>query len=159
MIRPGRPVPAGSLRASEGNGEDEDGPDGAGGGPQGELVGFAMSDRFDAVLEELVLDAFPDGVVDDESVFAAVIEDFLFRHRLGSGARVVERFVAERRDLDEADKALLLGWIDNVQGVFEITEPYGDDGVIAFNHVDELTYRVRSNMGPEGVELLTPGRS
>jgi hypothetical protein len=124
---------------------------------KGELVGFGMSDRFGDVLEEMVLDAFPDGVVDDESVFAAVIEDFLFRHRLESGARVVERFVAERRDLDEADKALLLGWIDNVQGVFEITEPYGDDGVIAFNHVDELTYRVRSNMGPEGVELLTPG--
>lgn len=122
-----------------------------------ELVSFAMSDRFGGVLEELVLDAFPDGFVNDEGVFAAVIEDFLFTHRLPSGSRVVERFVAENRDLDEQDKALLLGWLDNVQGMFEIMEPYGDDGVIAFNHVDELTYRVRSNMGPEGVEALTPG--
>ncbi|TDD74234.1 hypothetical protein E1293_29900 [Actinomadura darangshiensis] len=124
---------------------------------KGELVSFAMSDRFGAVLEGLVLDAFPDGVVDDEGVFAGVIEDFLFNHRLESGSRVVERFVAERRDLDDSDRALLLGWVDNVQGMFEITEPYGTDGVIAFNHVDELTYRVRSNMGAEGVELLTPG--
>ncbi|MCP9963863.1 hypothetical protein LUX57_00575 [Actinomadura madurae] len=120
-------------------------------------MSFAMSDRFGGVLEELILDAFPDGVVNDESLFAAVIEDFLFRHRLPNGSRVVERFVAENRDLDEQDKALLLGWLDNVQGMFEIMEPYGDDGVIAYNHVDELNYRVRSNMGPEGVEALTPG--
>ena len=124
---------------------------------KGELVGFAMSDRFDTVLSDLILDAFPGGVVDDESVFTAVIEDFLFNHRLESGSRVVERFVAERRDLDERDKALLLGWIDNVQGIFEITAPYGADGVVAFNHVDELTYNVRSNMGAEGVEMLAPG--
>ncbi len=122
-----------------------------------ELVDYALSERFDGVLTELVLDAFPGGVVDDESLFAAVVEDFLFNHRLESGSRVVERFVAERRDLDEADKELLLGWLDNVQGIFEITEPYGVDGFLAFNHVDELTYRVRSNMGAEGVEALTPG--
>ncbi|GAA0597851.1 hypothetical protein [Actinomadura livida] len=124
---------------------------------KGELVNFALSERFDGPLSELVLDAFPGGVVNDESALSAVIEDFLFNHRLESGSRVVERFVAERRDLDEADRALLLGWLDNVQGMFEITEPYRDDGVVAFNHVDELTYRVRSNMGAEGVEALTPG--
>ena len=124
---------------------------------KGELVGFATSDRFGGALQQLVLEAFPDGVVNDEGILAAVIEDFLFNHRLPSGSRVAERFVAENRDLDEQDKALVLGWLDNVQGMFEIMEPYGDDGVIAFNHVDELTYRVRSNMGPEGVEALTPG--
>ncbi|NDU75082.1 hypothetical protein GWI34_20985 [Actinomadura sp. DSM 109109] len=43
-----------------------------------ELVGFAMSDRFGDALEELILDAFPDGVVNGESVFADVVEDFLF---------------------------------------------------------------------------------
>ncbi|WP_141576275.1 hypothetical protein [Actinomadura sp. WMMA1423] len=124
---------------------------------KGELVSFAMSDRVSDVLEELILDAFPGGFVHDEGVFAAAIEDFLFTHRLPNGSRVVERFVAEHRDLEEQDKALVLGWLDNVQGMFEIMEPYGDDGIIAYNHVDELTYRVRSNMGPKGVESLTPG--
>ncbi|MFA1550440.1 hypothetical protein [Actinomadura chokoriensis] len=124
---------------------------------KGELVSFALSGRFDGVLDELVMDAFPGGVVNDEGVFAAVIEGFLFSYRLPSGSRVVERFVVDRRDLDERDRALVLGWLDNVQGMFEIIEPYGEDGVVAFNHVDELTYRVRSNMGAEGVEMLTPG--
>lgn len=124
---------------------------------KGELVSFAMSDRFDSALRELVLDAFPGGVVNDESIFTSVIENFLFNHRLAGGDLVVERFVADRRDLPEEDKALLLGWRDNVQGMFEIGQPYGDDGIIAFNHVDELTYRVRSNMGPEGIKLLIPG--
>src|SRR4051794_25522438 len=124
---------------------------------KGELVSFAMSERFGGALAELVLESFPDGVVDDEAMFNAVVESFLFNHRLAGGDLVVERFVADRRDLPEEDKALLLGWRDLVQGLFEITEPYRDDGVIAFNHVDELTYRMRSNMGAEGVEPLTPG--
>ncbi|MEV4002458.1 hypothetical protein [Actinomadura sp. NPDC049753] len=124
---------------------------------KGELVGFAMSDRFGDALGELILDAFPDGAVDDEGVLAAVIEDFLFTHRLPSGSRVVELFAAAHPGLDEQDTALVLGWLDRVQGMFEIMEPYGDDGVVAFNHVDELTYRVRSNMGPEGVAALIPG--
>ncbi|MGH3966390.1 MAG: hypothetical protein ACRDRY_24620 [Pseudonocardiaceae bacterium] len=124
---------------------------------KGELVNFAMSGRFSPALRSLILDTFPDGIVDDEAIFASVIEDFLFGHRRAGDDRVVERFVAERADLPEQDKALLLGWRDNVQGMFEIGEPYGHDGVIAFNHIDELTYRVRSNMGPEGVEPLTPG--
>ncbi|MDX6584704.1 MAG: hypothetical protein QOI10_3888 [Solirubrobacterales bacterium] len=124
---------------------------------KGELVSFALSERFDGALRELVWDRFPDGIVDDESIFTSIIENFLFHHRLAGGQRVVERFVTDRADLPEQDKALLLGWRDNVQGMFEVGEPYGDDGVVAFNHVDELTYRVRSNMGPNGVQHLTPG--
>jgi hypothetical protein len=124
---------------------------------KGELVNFAMSERFSGALHSLILDTFPNGIVDDEAIFASLIEDFLFGHRLAGDESVVERFVAERRDLPEQDKQLLLGWRDNVQGVFEIGVPYRDDGVIAVNHIDELTYRVRSNMGPKGVEPLTPG--
>lgn len=124
---------------------------------KGELVNFALSERFASALDELIWDRFPDGVVDDEAIFTSIVEDFLFCHRLAGGDRVVERFVADRADLPDEDKALLLGWRDNVQGVFEVRGPYREDGVIAFNHVDELTYRVRSNMGPDGVAPFTPG--
>jgi hypothetical protein len=111
---------------------------------KGELVNYATSERFSRALRSLILDTFPGGIVDDEAIFASVIEDFLFHHRLADDETVVQRFVADRAELPEQDKALLLGWRDNVQGMFEIGEPYGHDGVIAFNHVDELTYRVRS---------------
>ena len=124
---------------------------------KGELMAFAMSPRFSSVFSDLVLESFPAGYVNDEGRFNRILEDFLFNYRLAGEDRIIERFAAGRHDLSEADKALLLGWRDNVQGLFEIGEPYGDDGVIAFNHVDELTYKVRSNMGPVGVELLTPG--
>jgi hypothetical protein len=124
---------------------------------KGELVTFALSDRFSGPLGVLIEDAFPGGLIDDEAQFAAVLEGFLFAHRLSDGDRVVERFVADRPDLAPADKALLLGWRDYVQGVFQIGDRSGADAVTAFNHIDELTYRIRSNMGPEGVEQLTPG--
>jgi hypothetical protein len=107
---------------------------------KGELVSFALSERFDGALRELVWDSFPDGIVDDESIFTSIIENFLFHHKLAGGERVVERFVTDHADLPERDKALLLGWRDNVQGMFEVGQPYGDDGVVAFNHVDELTH-------------------
>ena len=35
---------------------------------KGELVDFALSERFNTALDELVLDAFPDGIVDDEAL-------------------------------------------------------------------------------------------
>jgi hypothetical protein len=122
-----------------------------------ELVAFAMSGRFQAAFRERVMKAFPDGVVTDENEFTNVIEEFLFHHRFTNGELVLERFVATRGDLSEADRALLLGWSDNVEGMFEIDDQYRDDGVIAFNHIDELTYQIRSNMGQRGIERLTRG--
>jgi hypothetical protein len=126
---------------------------------KGELVEFVTSSRFSSVLRDLVLEAFPHGVVDDETKFGNILEAFLFSRRPVRGDRVIEQFVAVRHDLSAADRALLLGWLDDVQGIFEISEPYGDDGVIAYNHVDELTYKVRSNMGPAGIKPLTSAGS
>ncbi|MEU3166987.1 hypothetical protein [Streptosporangium sp. NPDC006930] len=102
----------------------------------------------------MIFEAFPGGVVDDEMTFSAALDSFIFTKRLDGGQTVVEMF-AER--LTGEDRALVLSWTDYVQGAFEIKEPYGDDGCVAVNHIDELTYRIRSNMGPAGVEQLTPG--
>jgi hypothetical protein len=48
--------------------------------------------------------------------------------------------------LPEHERELLLGWRDVVEGIFEV---HGRDGdaLIVENLVDELTYRVSSNMG------------
>ncbi|GAA3813177.1 hypothetical protein GCM10022226_37370 [Sphaerisporangium flaviroseum] len=121
---------------------------------KGELVEFAMSPRFGQALEKAISAAFPGGVVDDEALLSATIESFIYNQRLEFGQTVLEIFA--ERFTGEA-RALLLSWSDYVQGVFESKEPYGDDGVIAVNRIDELTYRVRSNMGAEGIKHLVPG--
>lgn len=120
---------------------------------KGELSEYARSPRFQRATRNMIQRAFPDGV-SDEMVFSTALDAFVLTERLEGGQTVLGSF-AER--FTGADRALLLSWADYVQGVFEIKEPYGDDGVIAVNHVDELTYRIRSNMGAEGVEQLTPG--
>jgi hypothetical protein len=43
-----------------------------------------------------------------------------------------------------------------LEGVFEIRDQAGD-AIIAFNLVDELTYRIRANMGHRAFAPLRPG--
>jgi hypothetical protein len=50
---------------------------------------------------------------------------------------------------------MLLGWRDVVEGIFEVVRRDGDVLVVT-NLVDELTYRVRSNMGGEVFRPLRP---
>ena len=61
---------------------------------------------------------------------------------------MVEAFVAAHPELTDAERDMLLGWQDVVEGIFEITGK-DRDAVVLFNFVDELTYRARSNLGPE----------
>lgn len=120
-----------------------------------ELVAFAASPRFKRRFVAFLADQCPDGV-EDEMTYSAVVEEFLFRHRFADGETVVDKFVRSRRDLTEEDRGTLLGWKDLVQGIFEIRERDGD-ALVVVNLVDELTYRVRSNMGPEAIEPLPVG--
>ncbi|MQA95045.1 MAG: hypothetical protein GEV11_10495 [Streptosporangiales bacterium] len=110
------------------------------------LVDFALSPRFDRHLSAVIAREFPDGVVTDESVFAAVLDHFALQHRLPSGGTVVEAFVAAHPELADAERDMLLGWRDVVEGIFEVNGKDGD-AVVLFNFVDELTYRTRSNLG------------
>jgi hypothetical protein len=50
---------------------------------------------------------------------------------------------------------MLLGWRDVVEGIFEVVRRDGDV-LIVTNLVDELTYRVRSNMGGEAFRVFRP---
>lgn len=122
---------------------------------KGELVEFALSPRFDRVLTAFVDEQYPRGGVDEDKM-RAIVEEFLFGYRLPDGASVVDKFVASRRDLSAGDREMMLGWKDFVQGVFEIRERDGD-ALVVFNMVDELTYRVRSNMDAEGIERIPVG--
>jgi hypothetical protein len=92
----------------------------------------------------------------DEWEFVAALDYFLLQHELRSGKTVVERFVASRPDLPGEEREMLLGWRDVVEGIFEVRSRDGD-ALVVENLIDELTYRVHSNMGPSAFRLLKPG--
>jgi hypothetical protein len=110
------------------------------------LVDFAMSPRFDRELSAVIAESFPGGVVTDESMFSMVVDHFMLQRRLSSGNTVVEAFVVAHPELPEAERDMVLGWRDVVEGTFDIAGKDGD-AVVLFNFLDELTYRARSNLG------------
>ena len=123
---------------------------------KGELLEFSWQPRFDRERREVLRDAFPDQSVGDELELITALDYFLLQHEFRSGKTVVERFVASRPDLPEHERGLLLGWRDVVEGIFEVQCRDGD-ALVTENLVDELTYRVHSNMGPGVFRPLEPG--
>jgi len=120
------------------------------------LVKFAMSPLFDRELSAAIAENFPDMIVDDEAMLSMVIDHFVLQHRLESGVTIVEAFVAAHPELTDADRDMLLGWRDVVEGMFEVTRK-DRDAMILFNVVDELTYRAQSNLGPRAFRRLKNG--
>ena len=120
------------------------------------LVNFALSPRFDRELTPVIARNFPDRIVDDEPTFSMVLDHFVLQHRLESGITVVEAFVAAHPELTAAERDMLLGWRDVVEGMFEVTSK-DRDAVILFNVVDELTYRAWSNLGRGALRQLKKG--
>ncbi|MGI8310059.1 hypothetical protein [Saccharopolyspora hattusasensis] len=124
---------------------------------KGELVAFAQGPRFarrlDAVLSETA-DRY--GYL-DESTAVLAIDYFALQHRLSGGRTVLERFVAQRRPpLAEAEREMLLGWHDVVEGCFEVRR-FDGDAVLLHNLVDDVVYRVYSNMGRKVLAKLRAG--
>jgi len=121
-----------------------------------EMLEFSWQPRFDRDRSEVLRDHLPDRFVGDESELIVALDYFLLQHELRNGKTVVERFVANRPDLPEHERKLLLGWRDVVEGIFEV---HGRDGdaLVTENLVDELTYRMYSNMGPGVFRPLEPG--
>ena len=120
------------------------------------LVDFACGPRFERRLTPFMLEAAgPDGEL-DESEAVGIIDRFALQHQLANGKTVLGQFLASRPDLSAADRDLLRGWHDPVEGFFEIR---GKDrtGSILLNLLDELEYRTYSNMGPAAFRRLPKG--
>jgi hypothetical protein len=111
-----------------------------------ELLEFSRLPRFDRAFREAMAAAGLGPVVTDEQRLTMVIDHFLLEFRLRNGRTVVEQFVAARPDLPDAERDMLLGWRDVVEGIFEVQRRDGA-GLVVENLIDELTYRVRSNTG------------
>jgi hypothetical protein len=121
-----------------------------------ELVEFSGQPRFDRDRREALRACFGDRIVRDESELITAIDYFVLQHELRIGKTVLERFVASRTDLSGEDRDLLLGWLDVVEGIFEVRCRDGD-ALVTENLVDELSYPVHSNMGPTVFAPLEPG--
>lgn len=123
---------------------------------KGMLLEFGLLPRFDRELAPLIEEQFPGGLVDDEQMLHLTVDHFLLQHRLPAGTTVVEEFVTAHPELSDADRDLLLGWRDVVEGVFEITGK-DRDAVTLVNVMDELTYRTRSNVGARAFRPMKKG--
>jgi hypothetical protein len=120
-----------------------------------QLVEFARSPRFSRQFGQ-ALEAGCRGKAASESELINIIDHFILQRPLPGGSTVVEAFVSAHPELAEADRQMLLGWRDVVEGVFEIRERDGE-AIIAVNLIDELTYQVYSNAGPAALASMGPG--
>jgi len=124
---------------------------------KGELVAFAQSSRFASRLKSLLFDAADRHGYLDEGTAVLTIDHFALQHRLPDGRTVVERFVTQRRpQLSDDEQKMMLGWRDVVEGCFEVRRRDGD-AVELHNLLDDLVYRVYSNMGRRAFTQLRRG--
>jgi hypothetical protein len=117
------------------------------------LVGFALSSRMERHLERFVSEsAGPnEALTADEAIDA--IDRFALLYRFPNGKTVLDQFLAGWPDLSTADREMLRGWRDPVDGIFEICGKDGDS-LILLNLIDDLEYRAYSNMGPAAFRPL-----
>ena len=115
---------------------------------KGELVAFSQQPRYERAVS-LFLVEYGNGLEEfDEQRLVLLWDCFVLEHKLANGRTVVEQFVAASPQLSEGEREMLLGWRDVVQGPFEVLRRDGP-ALVVQSLVDELTYRVRSNMGPD----------
>ena len=119
-----------------------------------DLVDFACSPRWERSLAAATLEVGLEEI--DEGDAIGAIDQFALQYRLPDGQTVVDRFVASRPDLTAADREMLLGWRDPVEGIFEIRGQDGD-AIILLNLIDDLEYRTHSNMGRAAFRSLPRG--
>ena len=120
------------------------------------LVDFALSPRFERHLERFMLEAADPWQELSEGDSIGIIDRFALQHRLPNGKTVLDQFLAGRPDLTAADREMLRGWRDPVEGIFEIRRK-DPDSLVLLNLIDDLEYRAYSNMGPAAFRRLPKG--
>jgi hypothetical protein len=120
-----------------------------------ELVEYAYSGSVGRELLEVMVGRFGDPITASEPELAGFVDGFVLSHRLGDGRTALERFVRARGDLSRADRDFMRSWKDPVAGFFEV-EAFEGEVLVTSNVIDDLTYRVRSNMGGQLLRERTP---
>lgn len=128
------------------------------GGLKSALLEFSQQDRYVRGFQDLLSSHNLNIASVRQDQLIHTLDFFVLQHRLRNGQTIVEQFVATRRDLSQREREMLLGWREVVEGIFEVT---GHDRVkgalVVENLIDDLTYRVLSNMGAEVFRTLRPG--
>ncbi|HEX9540976.1 MAG TPA: hypothetical protein VGA04_22655 [Streptosporangiaceae bacterium] len=119
------------------------------------LVDFACSPRFERHLARFMEAAGPGGEL-NEGEAIAIIDRFALQHRLPEGKTVLDQFLASWPGLTAADREMLRGWRDPVEGIFEIRAK-DRDAIVLLNLIDDLEYRTYSNVGPAAFRRLPKG--
>lgn len=123
-----------------------------------QLIEFADGRRFRKALQRALDEAEElHGPFTDDMAYTAFVDTFALRHPLDDGRTIVDHFLAAHPELSAIDTAMVRGWRDYVDGVFEIQGRDGD-ALVALNLVDDMTYRIRSNMGSDALRAM-PKRS
>jgi hypothetical protein len=117
------------------------------------LVDFACGPRFERHLAPFMLEAAGPGGELSEGEAIAVIDRFALQHRLPNGKTVLDQFLASRPGMTAADREMLRGWLDPVEGIFEVRGT-DRDAIILLNLLDDLEYRTYSNVGPAAFRRL-----
>ncbi|MEU6520388.1 hypothetical protein [Streptomyces sp. NPDC046978] len=122
---------------------------------KGELVDFAQGPIFARRLDARFEEAEDRLGALDEMTAIEIIDHFVLQHELADGSTVLERFVAQRRPpLREDERAMVLGWRDVVEGAFEV-QRFEGEAVVLHNLLDDLVYRVYSNLGSDALGHLS----
>ncbi|MFE7869884.1 hypothetical protein ACFUYE_05990 [Micromonospora humida] len=111
-----------------------------------ELVTFSQQKRFERVASQFLAQAGDGSAAFDEHRLLMWWDCFVLEHKLSDGRTVVEQFVESRPELPDDEREMLLGWRNVVQGPFEVQRRDGS-ALVVVNLLDELAYRVRSNVG------------
>ena len=120
------------------------------------LVDFACGPRFERRLAPFMLEAAgPEGEL-NEGEAIGIIDRFALQHRLPNGKTVLDQFTTSRPDLTPADREILRGWHDPVEGIFEIRGK-DRDAITLLNLIDDLEYVTYSNVGPAAFRRLPKG--
>ena len=120
---------------------------------KGALVDFACGPRLERHLTRFMQKSVSPGEVLDDGDAASLVDRFALQHRLPNGKTVLDQFLASRPDLSAADRDMMRGWRDPVEGVFEI-RGRDQDAIVLLSLLDDLEYRTYSNMGPAAFRQL-----
>ena len=127
-----------------------------GGALKRQLVQFGEAKRFASDLVEAQIHYFDSPEPVSNPQYVSFLDYFLLQYRLSDGLTVVDHFVTDTPSLPQADKDILVGWKNVVEGLFEIVR-YEGRVLVLDNLLDDLTYRARSNMGTAYFDKMLPG--
>jgi hypothetical protein len=111
-----------------------------------QLVAFSRQPRYDRAFREVLARHGGGSEALNEHRLMMLWDYFVLEHRFRNGRTIVEQFVDAHAELPRQEREMLLGWRDVVQGPFEVQRRDGP-ALIVVNLVDDLPYRVRSNIG------------